>query len=188
MTQQAAAFRQQGLRPARLSDAPDIGAVEVASWRTTYRGIVPEDYLARMTADEHAQRWARLLGRPGSLEMTFVVEEEGRVVGFAKGGPEREGDRRFVGELYAIYLLEEVQGRGYGRALVEAVAAAMLRRGVRSMLVWVLRDNLGARRFYERLGGVYLREHDLDFGAGFTLPEVSYGWSDLRRGLTAPPQ
>jgi GNAT superfamily N-acetyltransferase len=188
MRERAAASRQPGLRPARLSDAAAIGVVEVASWRSTYRGIVPEEYLARMTADEHAQRWARLLGRPGSLEMTFVVEEEGRVVGFAKGGPEREGDRRFLGELYAIYLLEEVQGRGYGRALVEAVAGSLLRRGVRSMLVWVLRDNAGARRFYERLGGVYLREHELDFGAGFTLPEVAYGWADLRWGLIRPPQ
>jgi ribosomal protein S18 acetylase RimI-like enzyme len=188
MTWPAGASPWPGLRRARLSDAPAIATVEVASWRTTYGGIVPEDYLSRMTAEEHAERWARLLARPGSLDMTFVVEEEDRVVGFAKGGPEREGDLRFVGELYAIYLLEEVQRQGHGRALAEAVAEALLRRGLRSMLVWVLRDNLGARRFYESLGGVYLRQHDLDFGAGFTLPEVSYGWSDLRLGLHPPPR
>jgi GNAT superfamily N-acetyltransferase len=173
-------------RRARLADAEAIGAVQVASWRTTYRGIVPEDYLASMTVEDHANRWARLLARPGSLDLTFVVEEEGRVVGFAMGGSEREGDRRFPGELYAIYLLQEAQRQGHGRALVEAVSGALLQRGLRSMLVWVLRDNLGARRFYERLGGVYIREHDLDFGAGFTLREVSYGWADLRWGLARP--
>jgi GNAT superfamily N-acetyltransferase len=186
MTDPAETSPSSALRQARLTDAAAIGAVEVASWRTTYRGIVPEDYLARMTVDDHGERWARLLGRPGSLELTFVVEEEGRVVGFAKGGPEREGDRRFLGELYAIYLLDEVQRKGCGRALVGAVSGALLERGLSSMLVWVLRDNLSARRFYERLGGVYLREHDLDFGAGFTLLEVSYGWADLRWGLTRP--
>jgi hypothetical protein len=51
------------------------------------------------------------------------------------------------------------------------------------MLVWVLRDNLAARAFYERMGGVFLREHDLDFGAGFSVREVSYGWDDVRGGL-----
>jgi RimJ/RimL family protein N-acetyltransferase len=53
------------------------------------------------------------------------------------------------------------------------------------MLVWVLRDNVRARGFYERLGGVFLREHELDFGAGFTVIEVSYGWDDVRGRLTA---
>jgi GNAT superfamily N-acetyltransferase len=99
------------------------------------------------------------------------------------GGAEREGDRRFRGELYAIYLLKEAQGKGHGRALVEAVSGALLEHGSTSMLVWVVRDNFAARGFYERLGGVYLREHELDFGAGFMLLEVSYGWPDLRRGL-----
>lgn len=188
MTQHSVPRPRLAPRRARLSDAAAIGAVQVASWQTTYRGIVPQDYLDSMTVDDHARRWSRLLGRPGSLETTFVVEEEDRLVGFAMGGSEREGDRRYTGELYAIYLLREAQRRGYGRALVEAVAGALLEGGLRSMLVWVLRDNLEARRFYERLGGVYLREHDLDFGAGFTLQEVSYGWADLRWGLVPPPQ
>ena len=188
MTQPAVPSPRLAPRRARLSDAEAIGAVQVASWRTTYRGIVPEDYLAAMTVEDHAERWARLLARPGTLELTFVVEEAGRVVGFALGGNEREGSTRFLGELHAIYLLQEAQRRGHGRALVEAVSGALLQRGLNSMLVWVLRDNLGARRFYERLGGVYLGEHDLDFGAGFTLMEVSYGWPDLRAGLAQPPR
>jgi GNAT superfamily N-acetyltransferase len=181
------AFPQPQPRPrrARLEDAAGIGAVQVDSWRSTYRGIVPAHYLDSMTVDDHSLRWARLLSQAGNLEMTFVVEEDRRIVGFAMGGPEREGDSRFRGELYAIYLVREAQGRGYGRALVESVASALLQRRFYSMLVWVLRDNQPARRFYERLGGRYLREHDLDFGAGFSLREVSYGWEDIRRDLRA---
>jgi ribosomal protein S18 acetylase RimI-like enzyme len=176
------------LRRARLSDARGIGGVQVASWRTTYRGMVPDDYLAGMSVEDHARRWTRLLGQPGNLALTFVVEEAGQLVGFAMGGPEREGEPRFRGELYAIYLLREAQRRGHGRALVEAVAGELVRQQLPSMLVWVLRDNLSARGFYERLGGTYLREHQLDFGAGFTVQEVSYGWEDVRQGLLPPAQ
>jgi ribosomal protein S18 acetylase RimI-like enzyme len=171
------------LRQARSSDALAIGGVQVSSWRSTYRGMVPADYLDGMTAEDHGRRWARLLAQGDNLALTFVVEEAGRVVGFAMGGAEREGEPRFDGELYAIYLLQEAQRRGYGRALVEAVAAALVRHGLTSMLVWVLRDNLAARAFYERMGGVFLREHDLDFGAGFSVREVSYGWDDVRVGV-----
>ena len=176
-----------GLRPARSTDAHAIGGVQVSSWRSTYRGMVPDSYLDGMTVEDHSGRWARLLAQGENLALTFVVEEAGRVVGFAMGGPEREGEPRFRGELYAIYLLQEAQRRGYGRALAEAVAAALVRRGLTSMLVWVLRDNLAARAFYERMGGVLLREHQLDFGAGFSVREVSYGWEDVRAGLARAP-
>ena len=172
------------VRPARLTDAAEIARVQVESWRTTYRGMVPDDYLHGMRVEEHAARWVRLLREPVNLQLTFVAEADDRVVGFAMGGREREDDRRFLGELYAIYLVREAQGRGYGRALVDAVARGLVRRGLTSMLVWVLRDNVRARGFYERLGGVFLREHELDFGAGFTVIEVSYGWDDVRGSLT----
>jgi GNAT superfamily N-acetyltransferase len=183
LTEPAVPHPLSGPRRARLEDAAGIGAVQVDSWRSTYRDIVPAHYLDSMTVEDHSRRWARLLSQPGNLEMTFVVEEGGRIVGFAMGGSEREGDSRFRGELYAIYLVREAQGRGYGRALVESVADALLQHRFYSMLVWVLRDNLPARRFYEHIGGRYLREHDLDFGAGFVLREVSYGWEDVRRDL-----
>ena len=44
--------------------------------------------------------------------------------------------------------------------------------------VWVLRENMHARGFYERLGGVYLRQRPLDFGHDITAMEVSYLWAN----------
>jgi hypothetical protein len=44
--------------------------------------------------------------------------------------------------------------------------------------VWVLRDNATARRFYERLGGVFIREQPITIGSS-VLREVSYGWRAL---------
>jgi hypothetical protein len=46
------------------------------------------------------------------------------------------------------------------------------------MIVWVMRDNQPARRFYERLGGVYVRTQPTTIGPA-TLEEVSYGWRRL---------
>jgi len=164
------------------SDAPAIARVHVASWRTTYRGLLPDAYLAAMDVDDYAGRWERSLRSPLTPAVVLVAEAEGEVVGFASAGPERDGDRRYEGELYAIYLLRDFQGRGLGRALVEAAATDLAGRGITSMAVWVLRDNLAARGFYERLGGVYLRERELDLGPDCDVdaPEVAYLWSDIR--------
>jgi GNAT superfamily N-acetyltransferase len=168
------------LRAAGAADAPAIGRVHVESWRTTYPGLLPDSYLATMDQADHAARWERLLGRRDSRHVALVAELDGEVVGFASAGPDRDGDRVFDGELYAIYLLERVQGRGVGRALVETSAEGLHQRGARGMRVWVLRDNRPARAFYEHLGGQYLRERTLEFDQ-VVVPEVSYGWPDVRR-------
>jgi len=55
------------------------------------------------------------------------------------------------------------------------------------MVVWVLRDNARARRFYERLGGAYMRERPLDFSFGISVMEVSYLWANTLAGLLKRP-
>jgi GNAT superfamily N-acetyltransferase len=172
------------LRPAGVEDAAAIGRVHVESWRTTYPGLLPDSYLASMDAADHAGRWERLLSQRGLRHVALVAELEGEVVGFASAGPDRDGDRVFDGELYAIYLLEREQGRGVGRTLVEAAADGLAQRGMQGMRVWVLRDNGPARGFYEHLGGLYLRERTLEFDQ-VVVPEVSYGWPDVRRLASA---
>jgi GNAT superfamily N-acetyltransferase len=108
----------------------------------------------------------------------FVAEDQRRMVGFASGGPERAGEEGYAGELYAIYVRQEAQGKGYGRRLVRAVTEGLREAGLNDMIVWVLRDNRPARNFYERLGGVYVRDQPITIGSSL-LREVSYGWKSL---------
>ncbi|HKA48489.1 MAG TPA: GNAT family N-acetyltransferase [Candidatus Dormibacteraeota bacterium] len=175
------------LRVATPADAPAIARVHVASWRTTYPGMLPDSYLAAMDVRDYTGRWARALSSPVSPGTVTVVEEGGEIVGFASCGRQRDGHQPYEGELYAIYLLQEVQGRGHGRALVEGSAAALAGQRITSMVVWVLRDNAHARGFYERLGGAYLRKRELDFGFGVTAMEVSYLWADTLATLLKRP-
>jgi ribosomal protein S18 acetylase RimI-like enzyme len=161
------------VRPATLHDAAAIAFVHVDSWRTTYRGLLPDDFLASLSEAHYAERWTRVIGEGSSR--VYVVEERDGIVGFASGGRERAGESGFAGELYAIYVLDSAQRRGHGRELVRAVAGALQAMELRDMIVWVLRDNTAARQFYERLGGVYVRAQPITIGTA-TLEEVSYGW------------
>jgi ribosomal protein S18 acetylase RimI-like enzyme len=167
------------IRTADVSDAPAIARVHVDSWRSTYGSLLPADFLASLTEDGYADRWRRFISERSSR--VYVVQEgeaQSRVVGFASGGRERAGETGYTGELYAIYLLESSQRRGYGRELVRAVVAGLREMGLEDMLIWVLRDNREARDFYERLGGVYVRTQPITIGS-VTLEEVSYGWPRL---------
>ncbi|HEY3313846.1 MAG TPA: GNAT family N-acetyltransferase [Bacillota bacterium] len=72
------------------------------------------------------------------------------------------------------------RGDSGGRRLVAAVVGELTAGGFRSMLVWVLADN-PFRRFYESLGGTYLRSQKMEIG-GARLNEVAYAWTDLQEG------
>jgi GNAT superfamily N-acetyltransferase len=164
------------IRRAFASDARSIAEVHVTAWRETYCGIVPDSYLDGLSVDEREALWRRL-DTPSHPGFAFVaVNGAGRVLGFASGGPRRDGPDEYAGELNAIYLLRDVQGRGIGRRLVAAVARELAARGMRSMLLWVFTEN-PARGFYEALGGKLLTAQQFEI-EGVTITEVSYGWPD----------
>jgi ribosomal protein S18 acetylase RimI-like enzyme len=164
------------VRPATLDDAAAIAHVNVATWRSAYRGVLPADFLASLNEVHYTERWSRLISQGGGG--VFVAEETEGIIGFASGGRERAGESGYAGELYAIYILESHEHLGHGRELVRAVAGALREMDLRDMIVWVLRDNAPARRFYERLGGTYVRSQPITI-ATTTLEEVSYGWRGL---------
>lgn len=159
-----------------MADAAAIAHVHVATWQTAYRGLLPDDFLDSLTETAYEQRWVRSLS--DRAIRVFVAEESGAVVGFASGGRERAGERDFSGELYAVYVLPAAQRHGHGRQLVRAMVDALREMALPEMIVWALRDNARARRFYERLGGVYVREQPITIGSA-VLQEVSYGWRRL---------
>lgn len=164
------------IREAEAGDAAAIAKVHVASWRTTYRGVLPDGFLESLGEPHYTERWRRTLEDP--TNRVYVAENAEGVIGFSSGGRERAGETGYGGELYAIYLLQEAQGHGHGRRLVQAVVGGLRELGLHDMIVWVLRENARARRFYETLGGAYVREQPITIGSS-VLSEVSYGWRSL---------
>ncbi|MBI4730984.1 MAG: GNAT family N-acetyltransferase [Chloroflexi bacterium] len=166
------------IRKATPTDAAGIARVHVDSWRTTYRGIVADEFLQGLSMERRERMWRETLATPDSQSSVYVAEEAGQIVGFVNCMAERESDPHYTGEVGGIYLLEQAQGQGTGRRLMQTAAGELLRGGHSSMLLWVLKDNLPARKFYEVLGGKYLREKPIEIGAQ-SLLEVAYGWDDL---------
>lgn len=172
------------IRRAQIEDAHAIAEVHVASWRTTYKGIMSDEELANLSVERRKLMWDHELNNEQTI--TYVAEDEqGHIVGFASGGPNRtdtdnprETDT-YHSELYAIYLLQEVQRHGLGRNLAHVLVEELQRRGYQSMLLWVAADN-PARKFYEAMGGTYISTQQLELG-DMILDEVSYGWGDLKR-------
>jgi GNAT superfamily N-acetyltransferase len=166
------------VRRATAGDAPAIARVRVDSWRTTYRGLIPDAYLDGMQVEASAALWDRVLTAGSSSTSVFVAECAGDVTGFACGtrlAPPKHG---FDAELAAVYLRRDFQRRGVGRRLVGAVVDAQRVNGATGLLTWVIAGNKGARAFYEGLGAELVVEQPFQWD-GMDLVEAGYGWRDL---------
>jgi GNAT superfamily N-acetyltransferase len=178
------------IRPAQPADAPAIARVRVDAWRATYRGMIPDAYLAAMSTEESSALWEKVLTAAPNTTNTFVAVRDGVVIGFASGNmldPPRHGNNA---ELSAVYLVHDAQRQGIGRRLVAAVTGAQRAHGATGLITWVIAGNKPARAFYEALGAELLIEQPFSWD-GMDLIEVGYGWRDLPALAAsggAPPQ
>ncbi|HYJ90048.1 MAG TPA: GNAT family N-acetyltransferase, partial [Pyrinomonadaceae bacterium] len=164
-------------RAAARDDIPDIARVHVESWKKSFEGIAPKEFLDGMSVEKRIESFSRRFEDENSFYMMFVAEDaEAGTVGFADFGEPRN-QNGFDSELYAIYFLPEFQRKNIGSHLFRMCQLEMADHGMRSMCL----DSLEVspyRSFYEKLGGeaVGSGSHDL---AGQEFKTVLYGWKDL---------
>jgi len=170
------------IRDARIGDEDEIARVHVAAWRAAYRGTMPDEFLDALDEESRAKRWREWIENSRTKRRLVVATANGSIVGFAGIGPAREeaGNR---GELYMINLAPTAWGRGIGSALLEQCVSALAAVGHREAILWVVRQNARARRFYQREGWTQEGDrHDTISENGFTF-EVD----ELRYVRALPP-
>lgn len=188
------------IRRARPGDAPAIAAVHVAAWRSAYPGLLPDAFLAGLSARRKAAEYERTI-RDGGV---FVAAAAGvpRIAGFvtvgrarrvtpwgtvrhpgAEDGPDARAQALGEGEVETLYVLDDWRDRGLGRRLIGAGAAHLAGLGCRSAFCWVLRDN-PSRWFYERIGGRAVMADNV-LVAGTSVPQVAYAWDPIEKLVAA---
>lgn len=171
------------IREARAVDAPAIARVHVESWRSAYAGLLPDSVLVQMCEHTHTAEWARVLGQRRNREIVLVADAgEHGVIGFGSCGRGREKRLVHAGEIFTLYILPEFQDRGIGRRLLNRLFDAMVSRGMKSAIAWVLAEN-PSRFFYETMRGRRVAERDETLW-NTVLHEIAYGWDDIRQFRT----
>ncbi len=159
-----------------------MAKVRVDTWRSAYKGIVPDEFLEGLSYQAVSERWKKMFWEERDPNTAvFVAENEhSEIVGIAICGMEQNHDPIFQGEIYVLYVLPQHQNQGIGRELVAACIHHLVDNlRVHTMLIWVLADN-PYRRFYESLGGKKVREKAQEIG-GKLLTEIGYGWEEVNQ-------
>jgi GNAT superfamily N-acetyltransferase len=157
------------VRPARTADAAQLAEVYASSWREAYSGIIPALTLERMIVRRGPTWWRDALSR----RTIMVLDVGGAVAGYASFAMMHGRGRAGAAEVQELYLRPEYQGIGLGVRLFAAVLRRVNGRGYSRVLVRALADNDRANCFYQRHGGKLFARTDESLG-GRTLPCIWY--------------
>ncbi|MFJ6207217.1 GNAT family N-acetyltransferase [Lysinibacillus sp. NPDC092081] len=164
------------IRKANIEDAQGIGKVHVDSWRTTYKGILPDDFLNKLSYEQRTELWKKNIS--DATNYVLVAEnEQDEIIGFATGGTRKTNSVPNATDLTSIYLLEEYQGMGIGKQLLKEIFIYFKQKGYEKVFVEVLAENK-TRDFYEYYGAQYVNNIEIKIG-GKIVEELIYVWNDI---------
>ncbi|MGH6946246.1 MAG: GNAT family N-acetyltransferase [Kiloniellales bacterium] len=164
------------IRAAGPDEAAAIAALHSESWRSAYRGILPDALLDGPLELERARHWRDVLAGVMADDAILVAEQRAALVGFiavfAKGEP------GFGAVIDNLHVRPALKGGGIGRRLLGAAAERFAAAGTTALHLWVYDANRPTLAFYEKLGGV-VEERGLERNGDLEIPHSRVVWRDL---------
>jgi ribosomal protein S18 acetylase RimI-like enzyme len=139
------------IRYANVDDAAILGRIHSQSWKVAYKGIVPEEILNNISSEKRQKYFEKALSE--GWEEDAIIFKDDMDVGLICIGKCRDEDKdSSYGEIRGIYLLPEYFNKGIGLELINWGISELTNRKYKKISLWVLEENVHARRFYEKVG------------------------------------
>ena len=140
------------IKEAQLHDVETLSRIHSISLIAAFGGLFPEEIVMQFFGFER-----RLNGFTKELEkgqpVSFLVYDDDEAIGVLSYGPSRhaEVDDDTI-EIWRFYFLPGYWGRGAAAAAMNLLMMKIREAGYRKVILWVMEENLRARRFYEKTG------------------------------------
>ena len=169
------------LKFAEPEHASALSKLFAASWRSTYRGIIPYQELEAIIKRRNTNWWSRALSSDKNQILIFF---DNAIIGYSGIGQTRDLPTQTPatqtgkpsGEIIELYLEPDYQGLGFGRKLFTATYHELRKRHMQELIVWALSENTNACEFYHHLGGVICAHTEQCFGST-KLKKTGFRWS-----------
>jgi len=138
------------VRKASLDDANDMAYVHTITWQTSYRGLIPDWYLDSLNVEESIKKTKKKFKMRSVFRYVGVLD--GKIIAILVIQKSFDEDKPESGEIGALYVLPEYQGKGYGKQLMTFAIAGLKGRGFHNVIVWTLKDSVQSNTFYQKCG------------------------------------
>ena len=154
----------------RIEDQEQMAHIKIDGWRGTYDGIIASKYLKGMDYQEQTERFCRSFEEYKNRVLVAVKGKE--VLGYSCFDPKERSDK-YDSELESLYIKNTEHHKGIGTSLFKETAKELYSQGRRNMIIWCLKGNDHAIKFYEKLGGIR-SETKMAVIGGETYEEYGY--------------
>ena len=139
------------IRFANTDDAETLAIIHSRSWNAAYKNIVPDEILEKMNPENGTENFKKAL-KEGWGENAILFKDH-KATGLICIGKCRDKDKDdLFGEIWGMYLLPEYWNMGIGTELIAWGLKELKNRGYEKVTLWVLEENVNARKFYEKMG------------------------------------
>ncbi|MBT1698045.1 GNAT family N-acetyltransferase [Fulvivirgaceae bacterium PWU4] len=164
------------VRLANTSDFSAIASLHAASWRTAYKGILPDQFLGDGLETEREAYWIKKMSALKEKEFVLIAESKGEAVGFiAVLDKPENGIDAFIDNLHAR---PDMKGMGIGERLMREAAKKLAAGNRKSVYLWVLVGNTAAEGFYLSKGARIADTTTVVFGGSEVL-QRRFVWDTL---------
>lgn len=145
----------------------EIAELYVHNHKTTYKGLLSDEYLNSLTVESAKTRWSNYLF--GNENKIWAAFDEDVFLGFAAGTEDEELKRTWY--LDSLHVNEKARGKGVGTALIKAMGRYAAETGYESMSICVVKGNEKAKSLYLKLGAEPYKCFEDNFGNTATNSE-----------------
>jgi len=148
------------IRKATLNDVETIRQIADTTWWNAYGPILEKEQISFMLGEIYSVEKITAQIKNNSQLYLLLVEDD-TPVAFAAYSLRDEDPEIY--KLHKLYCLPQTQGKGYGKILINEVAAKTLEAGKHTLDLNVNRHNK-AKNFYEKMGFAVAYEEDIAIG------------------------
>lgn len=177
-----AGYTMIAYRAATADDAEPIAQLHSLSWQQNYRGIWRDEFLNGPVVENRQALWQERLTQPASNQYVVVAMSGEVICGFACAYAHE--DATWGTLLDNLHVHQNQKGHGIGTALMQLTARWAQRQAPKAGLyLWVLTQNIKARKFYDHLGGINQERMALENPDGSFSDCYRYVWTDTQKLL-----
>ena len=153
--------------------------VNALSWKQSYKGIVNDDFLELInTYPEIQKAISNLKEGLNDSSRRFLLKYNNEYVGVLRVRKTKYDNYSQCGELGALYLLDSVKRKGFGKVLFNKAINELKNMGYNKMIIGCLSEN-PSNDFYKHMGGEFVDTNPLTLPNGQELMENLYYYNEI---------
>ena len=140
------------IRLNRIEDQEGMARIKVDCWQDTYKNIIEQSYLDSLNYEIQTNKYIDSFDEYKNMVLVAEDVNNHKIIGYACFST--DANEYADAELISLYIDKNYSRRGVGTSLLRETIKELKKYNKRTMMLWCIKENKNAIKFYEKMGGI----------------------------------